>query len=168
MALDATCQIRMNSELKAQVEELYRNLGTSFAEAVRIFAQQSLREGRAAVSPPPSKPEDASDSRLDVSTTRLCRSRGSDHCRWSDPVSCANWMPHMRERLSRGKAIGRFELIAYTEAAHPAILEEAAGRISSHQPLETPPAAVSLLVSPASEDHARRQLSTLSIQMPTV
>ena len=45
MALDATCQIRMNSELKAQVEELYRNLGTSFAEAVRIFAQQSLREG---------------------------------------------------------------------------------------------------------------------------
>ena len=45
MALDATCQIRMNSELKAQVEELYRNLGTSFAEAVRIFAQQSLRDG---------------------------------------------------------------------------------------------------------------------------
>ena len=35
----------MNSDLKAQVEELYRSLGTSFAEAVRIFAQQSLREG---------------------------------------------------------------------------------------------------------------------------
>ena len=45
MAMDATLQIRMNGELKAQVEELYRNLGTSFAEAVRIFAQQSLREG---------------------------------------------------------------------------------------------------------------------------
>lgn len=45
MAMDATLQIRMNSELKAQVEELYRNMGTSFAEAVRIFAQQSLREG---------------------------------------------------------------------------------------------------------------------------
>ena len=45
MAMDATVQIRMNSELKAQVEELYHDLGTSFAEAVRIFAQQSLREG---------------------------------------------------------------------------------------------------------------------------
>ena len=45
MAMDATFQIRMNSELKADVENLYRSLGTSFAEAVRIFAQQSLREG---------------------------------------------------------------------------------------------------------------------------
>jgi len=45
MAMDATVQIRMNSDLKTQVEELYHNMGTSFAEAVRIFAQQSLREG---------------------------------------------------------------------------------------------------------------------------
>ena len=45
MAKDATLQIRMSSDLKAQVEELYRSMGTSFAEAVRIFAQQSLREG---------------------------------------------------------------------------------------------------------------------------
>ena len=45
MAMDSTCQIRMDTELKTQVEELYRSLGTSFAEAVRIFAQQSLREG---------------------------------------------------------------------------------------------------------------------------
>ncbi len=45
MAMDATLQIRMNSDLKTQVEELYRSMGTSFAEAVRIFAQQSLREG---------------------------------------------------------------------------------------------------------------------------
>ncbi len=45
MAMDATLQIRMNSDLKMQVEELYRSMGTSFAEAVRIFAQQSLREG---------------------------------------------------------------------------------------------------------------------------
>ena len=45
MAKDATLQIRMNSDLKTQVEELYRSMGTSFAEAVRIFAQQSLREG---------------------------------------------------------------------------------------------------------------------------
>ena len=45
MSFDATLQVRMDGELKAQVEELYRSLGTSFAEAVRIFAQQSLREG---------------------------------------------------------------------------------------------------------------------------
>lgn len=45
MAMDATFQICMNSELKSEVESLYRSLGTSFAEAVRIFAQQSLREG---------------------------------------------------------------------------------------------------------------------------
>jgi addiction module RelB/DinJ family antitoxin len=35
----------MDTELKTQVEALYRSLGTSFAEAVRVFAQQSLREG---------------------------------------------------------------------------------------------------------------------------
>ena len=35
MSMDATMQIRMSSELKAQVEELYHELGTSFAEAVR-------------------------------------------------------------------------------------------------------------------------------------
>lgn len=45
MSMDATVQVRMDGELKAQVEDLYRSLGTTFAEAVRIFAQQSIREG---------------------------------------------------------------------------------------------------------------------------
>ena len=45
MAMDATIQIRMDSKMKNQVEELYRSLGTSFTDAVRIFAQQSLYEG---------------------------------------------------------------------------------------------------------------------------
>ena len=45
MAMESTFQVRMDSELKAQVEALYRSLGTSFAEAVRIFAQQSMRDG---------------------------------------------------------------------------------------------------------------------------
>ncbi len=45
MAMDATLQIRMDKDLKSQVEALYRSMGTSFAEAVRIFAQQSLWEG---------------------------------------------------------------------------------------------------------------------------
>ena len=45
MAMDATLQVRMDKELKTEVEDLYRSLGTTFAEAVRIFAQQSLRVG---------------------------------------------------------------------------------------------------------------------------
>lgn len=45
MAMDATLQVRMDGQVKNNVEELYRNLGTSFAEAVRIFAQQSLLAG---------------------------------------------------------------------------------------------------------------------------
>ena len=45
MPMDATVQIRMDSQLKADVEGLYRSLGTSFTEAVRIFAQQSLIAG---------------------------------------------------------------------------------------------------------------------------
>ena len=45
MAMESTLQVRMNAELKAEVEALYKSLGTSFAEAVRIFAQQSIREG---------------------------------------------------------------------------------------------------------------------------
>ena len=44
MAKQAVYQVRMDEEIKDQVEELYRNLGTTFAEAVRIFAVQSLRE----------------------------------------------------------------------------------------------------------------------------
>lgn len=45
MAMESTLQVRMDSALKADVEALYKSLGTSFAEAVRIFAQQSIREG---------------------------------------------------------------------------------------------------------------------------
>lgn len=45
MSMDTTLQVRMNGQIKNNVEELYRSLGTSFAEAVRIFAQQSLLAG---------------------------------------------------------------------------------------------------------------------------
>ena len=44
MAKEATLQVRMDAELKEQAELLYRQLGTSFAEAVRIFARQSVEE----------------------------------------------------------------------------------------------------------------------------
>ena len=45
MSKQATLQVRMDGELKAEVESLYKRLGTSFAEAVRIFARQSITEG---------------------------------------------------------------------------------------------------------------------------
>lgn len=41
---EATLQVRMDADLKEQAEELYKKLGTSFAEAVRIFARQSVQE----------------------------------------------------------------------------------------------------------------------------
>lgn len=44
MAKEATLQVRMDAELKEQVEVLYKNMGTTFAEAVRIFARQSVQE----------------------------------------------------------------------------------------------------------------------------
>ncbi len=44
MAKEAILQVRMDSELKEQAELLYKQLGTSFAEAVRIFARQSVEE----------------------------------------------------------------------------------------------------------------------------
>ena len=44
MAKEATLQVRMDADLKEQVEALYKEMGTSFAEAVRIFARQSIQE----------------------------------------------------------------------------------------------------------------------------
>lgn len=46
MAKESVLQIRIDSDLKEEVETLYKNLGTSFAEAVRIFARQSILEQR--------------------------------------------------------------------------------------------------------------------------
>ena len=42
MAEEVTLQVRMDSEVKEKVEALYARMGTTFAEAVRIFAAQSL------------------------------------------------------------------------------------------------------------------------------
>lgn len=64
MSKDATLQIRIDSELKKQVEELYRSLGTSFAEAVRIFAQQSVMEGGMPFLPSLKRWEDITEAEL--------------------------------------------------------------------------------------------------------
>ena len=44
MAKEAVLQVRMDAEIKEKAEQLYRSLGTSFTEAVRIFAKRSLDE----------------------------------------------------------------------------------------------------------------------------
>ena len=44
MAKQATLQVRMDADLKEQAEALYREMGTSLAEAVRIFAKQSVQQ----------------------------------------------------------------------------------------------------------------------------
>jgi DNA-damage-inducible protein J len=44
MAKEATLQVRMDADLKEQVEALYKRMGSSFAEAVRIFARQSVED----------------------------------------------------------------------------------------------------------------------------
>ncbi len=45
MPNEATFSVTMDAELKERAEELYRKLGTSLSEAVRIFARQSVEEG---------------------------------------------------------------------------------------------------------------------------
>ena len=44
MAKESIVQVRMDSDLKEQVESLYKTMGSSFAEAVRVFARQSVAE----------------------------------------------------------------------------------------------------------------------------
>ena len=44
MANDAVLQVRMDASLKRDAENLYRRMGTSLPEAVRIFARQSVEE----------------------------------------------------------------------------------------------------------------------------
>ncbi len=44
MPKESIAQIRMDTDVKEAVEKIYRDLGTTFAEAVRIFAVQSIRE----------------------------------------------------------------------------------------------------------------------------
>ena len=45
MVKEAVVQVRMDSDMKEKVEALYARMGTTFSEAVRIFAAQSLLVG---------------------------------------------------------------------------------------------------------------------------
>lgn len=39
-----TVQVRMDKDVKEQAEKLYKDLGTSFSEAIRMFAMKSIEE----------------------------------------------------------------------------------------------------------------------------
>ena len=45
MAKEAVVHIRMDAELKREAEDLFRSMGTSFSEAVRMMAQRSVDLG---------------------------------------------------------------------------------------------------------------------------
>ena len=45
MAKEAVLQVRMDADLKRSADELYKSMGTSFAEVVRMLAQQSIDLG---------------------------------------------------------------------------------------------------------------------------
>ena len=45
MAKEAVLQVRMDAALKESADTLFRNMGTSFAEVVRMMAQKSVDIG---------------------------------------------------------------------------------------------------------------------------
>lgn len=98
MSMDATVQVRMNGELKAQVEELYRSLGTSFAEAVRIFAQQSIREGGMPFRPTLKSWDNLTDQEISVKL-----SRSEDDIASGRVCSQTELDSRMRERFASGQ-----------------------------------------------------------------
>ena len=42
MPKEAVVQVRMDKDIKDQVEKVYEKMGTTFSEAVRVFAVQSI------------------------------------------------------------------------------------------------------------------------------
>ena len=44
--METVLQVRMDKGIKDKVEKLYRDMGITFASAVRLFAKQSLVEQR--------------------------------------------------------------------------------------------------------------------------
>lgn len=98
MAMDSTLQIRINGELKTQVEELYRSLGTSFAEAVRIFAQQSIREGGMPFRPTLKTWEETTADEIDAKLAKSEADIAAGRTYTQDELDA-----RMEERFARGR-----------------------------------------------------------------
>ena len=90
MAMESTLQVRMDSALKTEV-------GTSFAEAVRIFAQQSIREGGMPFTPSLKSWDELSQAEIDA---RLHKSMADVAA--GRVISQEQLDAIMRERFARG------------------------------------------------------------------
>lgn len=76
MAKEAILQVRMDVKTKEAAERVYKNLGTSLSEAVRVFAAQSIRENGYPFRPRSvSAPVQSMQGRLAIYADALRRSR---------------------------------------------------------------------------------------------
>ena len=85
---ESTLQVRMRADLKRDGELLYRRLGTSLPEAVRMFVQQSLSVGGLPF-----------DVRLSV--VRTSRSRAQSAGAFGSLSAYANAEKRKREKKTR-------------------------------------------------------------------
>ena len=85
---ESTLQVRMRADLKRDGELLYRRLGTSLPEAVRMFVQQSLSVGGLPF-----------DVRLSV--VRTSRSRAQSAGAFGSLSAYANVEKRKREKKTR-------------------------------------------------------------------
>ena len=97
MAMESTLQVRMDSALKAEVEALYKSLGTSFAEAVRIFAQQSIREGGMPFTPSLKAWDELTQDEIDARLRKSMADVSAGRVLSQDQLDAK-----MRERFARG------------------------------------------------------------------
>ena len=96
MAMESTLQVRMDSALKAEVEALYKSLGTSFAEAVRIFAQQSTREGGMPFTPSLKAWDELTQDEIDARLRKSMADVSADRVLSQDQLDAK-----MREKFAR-------------------------------------------------------------------
>lgn len=97
MAMESTLQVRMDSALKAEVEALYKSLGTSFAEAVRIFSQKSIREGGMPFTPSLKTWDELTQDEIDARLRKSMAGVSAGRVLSQDQLDAK-----MRERFARG------------------------------------------------------------------
>ena len=97
MVMESTLQERMVSVLKSEVEALYKSLGTSFSEAVRIFAQQSIREGGMPFTPSLKAWDELTQAEIDAKLRKRMSDIAADRVTSQEQLDVK-----MRERFARG------------------------------------------------------------------
>lgn len=93
MMEDEIVQVRMDPEDKRRAEELYRKLGTSFEEAVRIFARQSILENGMPFRPSVPEKKTVSDEGRTAAGSRV----SGDDCSQDVVIRKKNSIPEVEE-----------------------------------------------------------------------